>query len=96
MDDLSEGPAVDELHGVVVHAAITADREDRHDVGVVQLSGGVGLGAEPLELAAIEGRREREHLQGDPAPERDLPRLVDDTHASAADLANQLVIAQLG
>ncbi len=63
---------------------------------MVQLGGGVGLGAEPLELAAIEGRGKREHFQGDPAPERDLPRLVHNAHTAAADLTHQLIIAQLG
>ena len=34
------------------------------------------------------------HLEGDDAPEPDLPGLVDDAHAAAGDLFQQLVIAE--
>ena len=79
-DDLGEGPAVDELHRIVVHAPLAPDREDRHDVGVVELGGGVGLGLESPELGRVERRGERQHLERDAAPQRDLLGLVNDPH----------------
>jgi hypothetical protein len=50
-----------------MNALLAADGEDRHDVGMVQLRRGLGLGLEPAELWRVQGRRERQDLQGDPA-----------------------------
>ena len=83
-----QGPALDELHGVEVDAALAADGEDRDDVRVVQLRRGLGLVLEPLQLARVERGREGQHLQGHAAAQRDLLGLVDDAHAAAADLAD--------
>src|SRR5262249_2044194 len=94
VDDGGEGPAVDELHGVVVDAAFAADGEDGDDVGVVQLGGGAGLVLEALQLAGVEGGGEGQHLEGDAPAQRQLHGLVDHAHATAADLAHQRVIAQ--
>ena len=88
-DHLGQGLALDELHGVVVHAALAADGVDRHDVGVVQAGRGLGLELEPLQLPGVQRRGERQHLQRHPAAERDLLGLVDDAHAAAADLAER-------
>ena len=43
VDPLGEGRSVDELHGVIVDAALAADRVDRDDVGVVQIARPPGL-----------------------------------------------------
>ena len=94
LDHLRQGLAVDELHGVEVDAALAADGVDRHDVGVVQLAGGVGFVAEACQSARVEHRREGQHLQGDSPAERDLLGLVDDAHAAAADLADDAEVAE--
>ena len=96
VDDGGQAAAVDELHGVVVDPLVAADAEDRHDVGVVQLRGRLGLDLEPLALLGVDRRREREDLQGDPAAQRDLLGLVDDAHAPPPDLAEDAVVAELG
>ena len=93
-DHRGQGLAVDELHGVVVHAALAADGVDRDDVRVVQAGGGLGLDLEPLELPGVERRGERQDLQRHAAAERDLLGLVDDPHAAAADLAEDAEVAQ--
>ena len=95
LDQGRDGPALDELHGVEMDAALAADREDRHDAGVMQLRGGLGLDLEPPELVRVERRGERQHLQGHAAVERELDRFVNDPHAAAADDAQHAVIAQL-
>ena len=51
-DDGGQGLALDELHGVVVDAALAADGVDRHDVGVVQAGRGPRLVVEALQAAA--------------------------------------------
>ncbi len=91
-----EGVAVDELHGVVMRAPLAADGEDRHDVGVVQLGGSLGLLPESLEVFRIEAGGEGEDLEGHATSERELGGLVDDAHSAAADLADDLEIAQRG
>jgi hypothetical protein len=70
---------------------VLADAEDRHDVGVVQPAGGLGLAAEAVQPRL---RRPQQHLQGDAPAERQLLGLVDDAHAAAADLAHQPVVAE--
>ena len=67
-DQGGQGLALDELHRVVMHAPLAADREDRHDVGVVQLRRGLGLDLEPLQLPGVERRGERQHLQATRRP----------------------------
>jgi hypothetical protein len=86
--------ARNELHRKIVDAALLAHGVDRDDIRVVQLRGRLRFGAEAGDLPFIEHRREREHLQGDLPIERELPRLVHDAHAAAADLADDFVIAQ--
>ena len=75
-------------------AALVPDRIDGHDVGVVQLGGGLGLVLEALQVPRVQGRSERQHLERDDAAQRKLDRLVDDAHAAAADFADDAEIAQ--
>ena len=94
-DRLGQGLALDELHGVVVDAALAADRIDRDDVRVVELGGGQGLGLEPAELGRVHRRGERQDLQGHAAIERTLDRLVHHAHAAPADLGRIAEVAQV-
>ena len=93
-EDVGERLAGDELHRVEVDAAFGADSEDGNDVRVMQMGRRLGLVAETLEMLGVEGGGERQHLQGDAPAERELDRLVDDPHAAAADLADDLEVAQ--
>src|SRR5205823_8219183 len=55
-----QGLALDELHGVEVHAAFAAGGVNRHNVVVVQMGRGVGLILEALKLFRIQRRSERQ------------------------------------
>ena len=90
---MGQAPPLDELHGVVVDAALLADRVHRHDVLVPQMRRGEGLVLEALQLARVEGRGERQHLQRHAPPQRDLLGLVDHAHAAPADFAQEAEIA---
>ena len=83
----------DELHRVVVHAVLFADREHRHDVRMLHLGRGLGLVLEAADLLRVVPGGERQDLQRDAPPQRNLLRLVDDAHAAAADLAHQPEVA---
>ena len=92
---LGEGLAVDELHGVVVHAALAAHRVNRDNVRVVELGGGEGLGLESAELGRVHRGRERKDLEGHTAMERDLLGLVNHAHTAPADFADDPEVAQI-
>ena len=83
-----EPAAGDVLHDVEMPPLLLADAEDRHDVGVVQPSGGPGLAAEPGQVAVL-GQELQRHV----AVERALVRLADDPHAAPADLADDPELA---
>ena len=70
--ELRQAPPVDILHGVEMDPPVAAGREDRHDVGMVELGRGLGLDQEPLPLPGIDRRGEGQDLEGDPAAEGDL------------------------
>jgi hypothetical protein len=59
MDNGGQRLAVDELHGVVVRAALAAHGVDRYDVRVVQSRRRLRLIAEALELFGVERHGER-------------------------------------
>ena len=93
--DGRQAAALDELHRVVVNAMVAADTEDRHDVRMMQLRGGLCLDLEPLPLLGVDRRGEGQHLQCDAPAQRNLLGLVDDAHSPAADLAEDPVFAEL-
>jgi hypothetical protein len=93
-DELGEGLAVDELHGIIVDAVVAAHRVDRHDVRVVQRSRRLRLILEALELLGVERGGEREDLQRHPPAQRQLLGLIDDAHAAPAHLAEQAKVPQ--
>src|SRR6266478_1127404 len=56
-DDRGQCLSFDVLHGVIVDAMLTADAEDRHNVGMVEGGGGLGFIFETLHLSGIESGR---------------------------------------
>ncbi len=52
------------------------------------------LAAEPRQRHLVAGQVGRQHLQGHQPAQRQLPGQVDHPHAAAADLGQDLVIAQ--
>ena len=90
-----EAAAGDQLHREVVLALMLADLVDRDDAGVVEQRDGLGLVLEAAELGVAGEQAGPDHLQGHRAVERDLAGLVDDAHAAAAQLAPDLVIAEV-
>ncbi len=88
--------AGNELHGVIVDAALAADGEDRHDIGVVQPSDGLGLAAEALHGFVIGSHTESQDLQGNAATEGSLLGLIDHAHAASTELAEDAELTQGG
>ena len=94
-DPLGQALAVDVLHRKEVLAVELADVVDVDDVRVAEPGGGLRLG---LEAADQLGRGQvagQDHLHGHGAVEALLPGLVDHAHPAPADLADQLVRAEI-
>ncbi len=94
-DDVGEAPAVDQAHDVVRDVPLVAHGVHRDDVLVVEAGGRLHLDLESPLPAGVEGGCGREDLHRDPAPaQRELAGLVDDPHAAAADLPDELEVAE--
>src|SRR5262249_32294284 len=68
--------------------------EDRHEVGAMKLCRGFGLAEESLDDPGGPGCAGRKHCNRDVPVERFLLRLVDDPHASAAQLAQDAEVVK--
>ena len=92
-----EGLSWDVLHRVVVVPALDPEVVDGHDARVLELRCGPGLAIEAghgvvLPAASVLGG---EDLEGHPALERELARLVDLPHSSLAEEAQDLEVSEL-
>jgi len=95
VDQGHEAAAGDEPHGEVVLAVVRADLVDRDHAGVVEQGYGLGLVLEASPLVVAGEHAGLDHLQRHRSVERDLAGLVDDAHAAAAQLALDLVVAEV-
>ena len=86
-----EAAAVEVLQLEEGQAVGLADVVDLHDVGVLQPRDGLGLGQESDDRLGVGMGTGQDHLEGARAVEADLPGPVDDAHAAAAQLAQDLV-----
>ena len=92
---LGEALPLDETHLKVMLALVLANLVDRHDAGMVEVGGRLGLAVEPLDVGLIGELAGEDHLECDGPVEADLPGLEDDPHAAAGDLADDLVVAEV-
>ena len=92
-----QAAALDQLHREVRPAVVLADLVDRHDVRVVEA--GRPPRPRPGSAARSLGRRRaapaRIIFRATSRFEADLPGPVDDAHAAAGDLLEQLVVAEV-
>ena len=88
--------ALDESHAVEGEAVTLAHIEDRHDPRMVEPGRGFGLATKSGEIGPAGEVAAQEHFEGDRAAEALLRGAVDDAHTAAADLLDQLVIAEGG
>ena len=94
-DEIGQALALDQAHREVRPRLMLADLVDRHDPGMVELGGGLGLGAEPANLLSAGELAGEDHLQRDQPAERRLPRPIHHAHAAARDLGEDLVVADV-
>ena len=91
LEDGGQGTAVDELHDDEVGAGVLAPVEDRDDVGVGEVGGGLGLPAEPLDEGAVDRQLGEQDLEGDRTVEQAIVGAVDLGHPAPGDQMIELV-----
>jgi len=72
------------------------DVENLHDTGVTELGDRAGFGDEPRCDFLVLAQVRVDHLHRHLAPQPEIARAVDRRHPAVADLAEQLVLDQLG
>jgi hypothetical protein len=68
-----------------------SDVVDLHDVGVLEAGDGLGLGQEKDDRLVVGIGTRQDHFQHTGAVQQEFPRLVDDSHATPTQLAQDLV-----
>ena len=91
-DSMAQGHAIQKLHDDEGLAFFLPDFMDRADVGMVQTRGRLSLALEAQHGLRVVGYFLRQKLQGDEAVQVDVLGLVDDAHATAAELLNDAVM----
>ena len=91
-EDRRQRAAAQELHHEVDDPARLPDAIDGDDVGMLELRTEARLALEPLDEVGVEGEGERQHLHRHLALELKVARPVDERHAAAAQLGEDLVL----
>ena len=94
VDAVLERLPIKEFHGDEGVAILLADIVNRADVGMVQGRGGLRFTLESRESLRIAGDILRQKFQRDEALEARVFGLVNDTHASAAELFDDAVVGE--
>ena len=90
VDLLGEAAAVDEFEGEVGEATGLADVVDLDDIGVLEAGDGLGLPVEAGQGLGAGVGAGQDHLERDQTTQVDLAGLVNDPHAAAAQLLEDL------
>ena len=90
---MGQALSLDELHAEKRAALKFRDLEDRHDIGMVEVGGQLGLASKPLAFLGGGHLARQDHLERDQPFQVLVSGLVDDAHAAAGDLLEHLVIA---
>ena len=85
MDVLTQGFAVDELHGDKRHMILLANVVDGADARVVESRSGVGFAAKTLQSLGVLGHAVGKKFQGDSTVESGVLGLVDHTHSAGTE-----------
>ena len=95
-EELLDRLALDKVHDKIRLAFVAADRVDGNDVGMLQPRRGLRLALEALHVLFGGAFARQEDLDRHLPPQDRVARLVDNAHAPAADLRQDLVRAHLG
>ena len=91
VDDLGERTTLDVLHHDEVGAELLTPVVDRHDVGMVEVGGGLSFATEALDEEFIAGVFGEEHLDRHGAIKQEVAGQIHVGHATAGEFAMQFV-----
>ncbi len=89
-----ERASINVLHHIIVGPVFFTDSEYRDDVRVMQPRGGAGLTSKTLDLAGILEFPVWQDLERDATAKRLLLGFIDNSHAAAANLSHDAVLAK--
>ena len=95
VEPVGEVASLDILHLEVKPAVVVAKSVDLNDIGVPNLGDGLGLSQEADEVLGASMFALEDHFQSAKAIEPELARLVNDGHAAAAQLGQDLIARDL-
>src|SRR5205807_6600624 len=84
----------DVVHGEVRLALVLADFVNGHDIWMLQLSDGLGLGAKALHVRRAGHLPAENRFDRHDPVQPDLAGLVNDSHTAAGDFLQQFVISE--
>ena len=90
-EQLAQRLAVEQFRDDERHAAVGADVEHRHDVGVIERGRGTRLVLEAAQALGVASHIRRQDLDGDVAAEPAVAGTIDLAHPAAADHGNNAV-----
>ncbi len=95
-EPIGQAPAVEELECDIGQAVGFPDLVDLQDIGMAQRCHRFRLDLEADDLNVVGMHSAPDHLQGDEPVQPTIEGLVDDAHAPAAELAQDLVAGRPG
>ena len=93
--EVVKGAFVHQLHGDVILAVVAPEREDLHDIGMIDRRGNLRLGFELLDVFLILAELFPQKLQGDDAVQIDIARPVNGAHPPGRNLLDELKVIVL-
>ena len=94
LEAVGEAPPFEQLERDEGAAVGLAEVVDLDDVGMAEPGDGLGLDQEPLAMLGVGVLAVADHLQRDDPVQRAVPGLVDDAHAAAAQLGQDLELGE--
>src|SRR6187402_1873840 len=91
---VGQGLAAHIVHREKMLAFVNANFMNGDDVGMSQLGGGLGFGSESADRFVRRQRAKRDHLDGNDSVQTGLAGPINDAHATAANLLQQLVVTE--
>lgn len=92
----SQGGADDQFHAEKGLSSVLSNLVDWHDVGMIQTSRRLGFHPEAADVILSGQFATQDQLHGHHPVEANLARLVNHTHPTAPDLAQQFIVTKPG
>jgi hypothetical protein len=93
-EEIRERGPMDQLHGMVVDTAVTADRKNRNNMRMIEQGRDVGLDLKSCQRPAVENSLISEDFESQATTGGEFLSLVHDAHATPPNLSDQSELAK--